>query len=267
MSAEMAMLRSARRLFRRFFPRRLDPWLDAPIGPAALDPLYREAYLSSLNAEERTDAFAAGRFDDVRRWRNVLDRASVGDGLVLDLASGNGGGALALSAGGRRMVTVDRGWNETARIAYRRCGAPFRHILCDAGALPFRDASFAAVTCLDSFEHFAQPGAAAAEASRVVRAGGTIFVETPARLAWLFRRDPHFGIRFLLLLPSATQRRVAARRGFSQPHHYVDRIYTSAKRLERLFPNCRIERTLTRSRLPRRWFWDALVLKKGEARR
>jgi SAM-dependent methyltransferase len=258
------MLRFARRWFRRFFPRRLDPWLDAPIQPTPLDPLYHEAYLSSLNAAERSDAFAAARYDDARRWRGVLDRAGVSDGLVLDLASGSGGGALALAAGGRRIVTIDCLWNETARSAYRRCGASYRHVIGDAAALPFRDASFAAVACLDSFEHFARPGAAAAEASRVVRSGGRIFIETPARLAWLFRRDPHFGIRFLLLLPSAAQRRVAAWRGFDQPHHYVDRIYTSAARLEQLFPACRIERTLTRSRLPRRWFWDALILRKAE---
>ena len=64
------------------------------------------------------------------------------------------------------------------------------------------------------------------------------------------------------MLPSSMQRRIAARRGFDQPHHFVDRIYTSAASIANLFPRCRIERTMTRSRLPKRFFWDALVLRK-----
>jgi SAM-dependent methyltransferase len=228
-----------------------------------VDAVYREHYLSSLDSLERTSAFATARYDDARRWRGVLAKTGAIEGMILDLASGSGACALALAAGGYRVVTTDCGWNETARLTHARCGAVYRHVICDAASLPFRKDSFGAVVCLDSFEHFAAPNRAAEEAARVVKPSGPIVVETPARLAWLFRPDPHFGIRFLLILPSAWQRRIAARRGFDQPHHYVDRIYTSALRLARLFPGCRLERTLTRSRLPHRWFWDALILRKN----
>jgi SAM-dependent methyltransferase len=254
--------RRLRRAIRRVLPRPSDPWLDAPAESAPLDVPYAAAHRAALHESETGDPFAAGRFDDAKRWRGILDRLVLDDGLVLDLGSGNGGVALALAAGGRRVVTTDRGWSETARLAHAAAGAPYRHVIADAAALPFRDAAFTAILCLDSFEHFAAPAQTATEASRTARAGAPIVVETPGRLTYLFRRDPHFNIRFILFLPSRLQMKVALRRGFTAPHHYVHRIYTSATSIARLFPHCRLERILGRSRFPKRWFFSAVIVRK-----
>ena len=86
-------------MVRRVFPRPRDPWLDATIPAAPQDVEFAAAYESALHESERSDTFARGRFEDGRRWRSILDRARAGDGLILDLASGSGGVALALAAG------------------------------------------------------------------------------------------------------------------------------------------------------------------------
>ena len=256
------MLNFARRLVRRFLPRLSDPWLDAPVVPLPRDAAFEQAYAESLLPFESSDPFLAARYREGARWRQVLDRAGVRESRVLDIGSGSGAVGMAIGAGSNRAFTTDFIWNETARVAHRRAAAPYRHVIADAAALPFRDGAFDAVVCLEAIEHFPDAPAAGAEASRVLRGGGAIVLITPARLAWLFRPDPHFAIRGLLIFPPAIQRAIAARRGFGQPHHFVDRIYTSSKQLERLFPRCRVARTMTRARLPKRFFWDALLLRK-----
>ena len=81
------------------------------------------------------------------------------------------------------------------------------------------------------------------------------------RWRYFLRRDPHFGIPLLTLWPAPVQRRIAAARGFDQPHHYVNRIYSSVTQIARtLFP-LQIVAVLSRSRMPSRWFWDAIFLR------
>jgi SAM-dependent methyltransferase len=252
-----------RRLFRRFFPRLSDPWLDTPAAPLPRDGEIAAAYLSALLPEQRQELFLTARYDEGRRWREVLRRAGVSSGRVLDIGSGAGGVSLALAAAGLVAVTADSVWNDSLRRAFRAARLPMRHVIADAAALPFRGGAFDAMVHLETLEHLPQPERAGAEASRVLRHGATIVLITPARLAWIFRRDPHFAIPFLILFPPSLQRWIAASRGHGGPHDYVDRIYNSSRAIERLFSDCRIEHTLTRSRLPKRWFWDALVLRKG----
>ena len=259
-----AVLDRLKRAVRRVFPRPLDPWLDATIVPSQLDDSYAAAYETSLHESERADPFGRGRFEDGKRWRGILDRVVVGEGPILDLASGSGGIALALSAGGRRVITMDRAWSETARLAHRAAGAAYRHVIADSAQLPFRDGVFSGVICLDSFEHFGRPAETGAEATRVSRHNAPIVVETSGRLTYLFRRDPHYNVRFLLVLPNSLQQRVALRRGFTEPHHYVHRIYFSAADIARHFPQSRIVRILGRSRLPKRWFFSAVILRKHQ---
>jgi len=247
--------RLAKRLFRKLFPRVVDPLLDAPPATLPDDAAIETRYQLLV---DRNDPFREARYREGIRWRGVLGHFLPPPARILDLGAGDGAIELALNAGGYLTTSVDREWNTVApRLGVRR-------VIADAGSLPFRESTFDAVVCLETIEHFTNARAACAEGSRVLREGGRVVLITPSRLAWIFRRDPHFGIRYLLMLPSSLQRRIAARRGFDQPHHFVDRIYTSAASIAKLFPRCRIERTMTRSRLPKRWFWDGIVLRKDE---
>ncbi|SRR5581483_1898996 len=247
------MLDLARRSFRKLFPRIADPILDASPLTLPDDAATEESYRGLI---DQRDSFREARYREGIRWRGVLRHFQPPPARVLDLGAGDGAIELALNKGGYETTSVDREWNHVAQ----KLGV--RRVIADATALPFRDGTFDAEICLETIEHFADARAACAEGSRVLRRGGKVVLITPPRLAWLFRRDPHFGIRFLLLLPSSWQRRVAARRGFDQRYHFVDRIYTSAASIAKLFPRCRIEHLMSRSRLPRRWFWEAIVLRK-----
>lgn len=213
-----------------------------------------ERYASILS--QPADDFLRARYAEGVRWRQVLRAFSAPPGRVLDLGAGNGAVELALEAGGYTTVSVDAGWNDDAR----RLGV--RRVVADAGALPFRDAVFDAMILLETVEHLPDVVSATHESLRVLRPGAPVLVTTPPRWRYALRPDPHFAIRFLLLLPPRLQRAVAAARGFRDPHHYVDRIYGSVPQLARALAPLRVAAILSRSRLPKRWFWDAVVMRK-----
>jgi 2-polyprenyl-6-hydroxyphenyl methylase/3-demethylubiquinone-9 3-methyltransferase len=106
---------------------------------------------------------------------------------VLDIGCGAGFLCNALARAGHRPEGVDlsrgslavaRGRDTTGRAAWR---------VADAYRLPWRDARFDAVSCLDFLEHVERPGAVIAEAARVLKPGGLFFFHTFNRnpLAWL----------------------------------------------------------------------------------
>src|SRR5688572_33287524 len=73
---------------------------------------------------------------------------------------------------------------------------------------------------------------------RVLEPGGLCVITTPARLRFLLRRDPHFGIPGLLLLPDRAQRWVATMTGIVPRDEYdVQHIYWYAGSIARLFPS------------------------------
>lgn len=161
-----------------------------------------------------------------------------------------------MSAGGYRVISVDAGWNDDAR----RLGVT--RVVADAAALPFRAASFGALLMLETVEHLPDVRAAARECARVLHAAAPALITTPPRWRYALRPDPHFGIRFLLLRSPRMQRRIAAGRGFAEQHHYVDRIYGSVPELAGALAPFRPVEVLSRSRMPKRWFWDAVVMRK-----
>lgn len=262
-----------RRTYRRLVPRRSEPWLDEHTGALPDDRRFEEAYLKEVvtaGGGPGEAEFLAARYREGRRWRNVLNRLLAGSERpaegrwrVLDLGAGNGAVELALAADpDLRPVSVDHLWNPTATAVHRRAGMPLRRVVADAQDLPFPTEAFDAVLSLETVEHLARPAEAGREAVRVLRSGGAVLILTPPRWRYALRPDPHFALRGLALLPPSWQRRVAARHGYCAPHNYVHRLYGSVVQVARLFPGCSLARVLSRSRAPKRWFWDALVLKR-----
>jgi SAM-dependent methyltransferase len=258
-------VRFLKRAFRRRFPRRLHPLLDAPVDSRGADEAFAAAYGRAIGSGPESElAFVRERYREGIRWRQVVGAlAETPPRLILDLGAGNGAVALAMTAtGGTRAMAVDTLLNGTMRTLFR--ATPHAHqLLGDGAALPLRDGSIDAILCLETIEHV-PPGALprfAHEMARVLRRDGLIVITTPPRWRYLLRPDPHFGIPALLVLPPALQRAVAARRGFDAPHHYVGKIVSSVRQVAKLFPGFSIE-VLSRSRAPRRWFWDALVLRR-----
>lgn len=122
---------------------------------------------------------------------------------VLDVATGGGHTALALSPLVRDVVATDLTAPMLAaaqRFLQEKGASNVRFQEADAGALPFEDASFDLVTCRIAAHHFPDVAAFVREAARVVRPGGLVAVidnvvpedpEAAAAInAWEKARDP-----------------------------------------------------------------------------
>ncbi len=107
--------------------------------------------------------------------------ALVPDPLVLDVATGTGRLPLTLFRDGHyrgRLIGLDYACR-MVRLAARKL-APWRERitwLCrDATTLPFSDATFNAVTCLEALEFFPHPKRTLREMVRVLRPGGLLLI-------------------------------------------------------------------------------------------
>ncbi len=113
---------------------------------------------------------------------------------LLDLGCGTGALAALVLEGvpGARLSCVDLSPRMT-EVARERLGDRADVLLCDAERLPFRDGSFDAAWCNDSFHHYPDPERAAFQVWRVLAPGGTFIIgdawqPAPARAimnAWM----------------------------------------------------------------------------------
>ena len=113
-------------------------------------------------------------------WRRFLvSRVGAPAGSsILDVASGTGLVARALSARGYRVTALD------ASEAMLRSGSGTR-VLARAELLPFADASFDALTFTYLLRYVDDPAATLAELARVTRPGGTVAsLEFAVPAAW-----------------------------------------------------------------------------------
>ncbi|CAN7159514.1 class I SAM-dependent methyltransferase [Rhizobium leguminosarum] len=123
----------------------------------------------------------------------MLRRANLSSGFsVLDIAAGTGEPGLTAAAAipDGQVVVTDLSENmltAAAENAARRGLKNFKTQLCDAGALPFADASFDAVLCRFGFMFFPDIAAAAREMARVAKPGARVCAavwSVPAKNPW-----------------------------------------------------------------------------------
>jgi ubiquinone/menaquinone biosynthesis C-methylase UbiE len=179
---------------------------------------YFDRILDALHAgdAEVTRAFGAhihwGFWDDVRRAdgsvddfalaearlaRQVIHAGGVRDGTtVLDVGCGFGGTLAEIDAhcDGMNLVglNIDARQLDRARSqVVARPGNRVEFVTGDAGALPFADASFDVVLCVEAIFHFPSRQRFFAEARRVLRPGGRLALcdFVPRRIVpWLWDR-------------------------------------------------------------------------------
>lgn len=98
-------------------------------------------------------------------------------GPILEVGGGRGG-LTSLLYPNNSVVNIDL---DAALAAAPPNQQPALRFVCgDASKLPFRDASFGAVTMFDLLEHVPNHEAASQEALRVLRPGGFVLVSTPS---------------------------------------------------------------------------------------
>lgn len=137
---------------------------------------------------------------------------------VLDVACGAGFLSNALALSGHRVVGLDAS-SDSLRVAREHDGtASVRYEVGDAYRLPYADASFDAVCCMDFLEHVERPQAVIRECARVLRPSGRFFFYTFNRnpLSWLIvikgvewfvaNTPPNMHVYRLFIKPSELQR-------------------------------------------------------------
>lgn len=118
-----------------------------------------------------------------RHWwyagRRAVVRRELSDlrpGRAVDVGCGPGGNSDVLRRAGWQVAALDFS-REAAQMARARGLATVR---ADARALPFADGSLDLVLSTDAWEHIEDDDIVAAEAHRVLRPGGQLFVMVPA---------------------------------------------------------------------------------------
>jgi SAM-dependent methyltransferase len=248
---------------------------------------------SSSSAEYAASqrGFALGRLEAgqaILRFFEAPERAVAASRLdVLDVGAGNGGLALAFANSPRhRVAAFDTGPNRVLRNVAGAAGLPLAYCLARGERLPFGEKSFDLVLLVEVIEHVREPRLLGREVMRVLRPGGRCFVTTPARVRFLLRPDPHYGVRGIAGLPNPVQRflvdRVARRRitapdGRSTPAYDVERLFWHVREIAGLFPGragCDVfyERAPAGGPFPSREWWrralrgflfDSLVITKA----
>jgi ubiquinone/menaquinone biosynthesis C-methylase UbiE len=125
-------------------------------------------------------------------WRSAkvlayLARNGVTDlGTVLDDGCGGGGMVVSIAEETSSIVGIDladRFVNAGDRLAREKGVRNLRFAQADATALPFCDASFDTVLSHSVIEHVDDPAAYLREARRVLKPGGTFFLQTSPYLS------------------------------------------------------------------------------------
>jgi ubiquinone/menaquinone biosynthesis C-methylase UbiE len=121
-----------------------------------------------------------------RRWRAYVERTV--DRTLRELPALAGGSLLDVGCGTGRLLEralegrgAGRGCGvdataEMLGVARRRLGGRAALVAAEAGALPFADRAFDAVTSSSALHYVADPARACAEMARVLRPGGTLVI-------------------------------------------------------------------------------------------
>jgi ubiquinone/menaquinone biosynthesis C-methylase UbiE len=149
------------------------------------------AYVQDFHPDVQANPFGA---DYARKRKAVIESVTGADRSVLDVGGGMGRMSIPLSQHhyvtltdlSRQMLELARPW-ASERLVLRQA---------NARSLPFVDASFDFVLCIDVLPHLLDPLEALAESKRVLRPGGTLIVDvTNSNPLWTLAYPRYLGRR------------------------------------------------------------------------
>jgi len=173
------------------------------------EPLFYEHWLAANSTDdpqfERWAELESRQLDAGReRAAEVAEHIALAGKDVLDVGCQWGATCIGLARAGARVtgLDVEERLMEGARVRAREQGVEATFVHGFAEALPFPDASFDAIVCVNVLEHVREHEATIREMMRVLRPGGRLYLDGPNRLSphWL-RRDPHYAMAGISVLP------------------------------------------------------------------
>jgi ubiquinone/menaquinone biosynthesis C-methylase UbiE len=184
-----------------------------------------EPWLSHMTWRKDFDAWRERRIWQERHQEaNLRDiRHALGNRVegktVLDLGSGMGGLAVAIllefGPRGLRLRAMDYNpdYCRIAALRARRHQLTLPIVVAAGEHLPYADAAFDLVICMDVLEHVADAEAVLMEIYRVLKPGGLVITTVPNRRAF---RDPHYHLPLINWLPRPVAEAIIARTGHTK---------------------------------------------------
>ena len=131
-----------------------------------------------LNAERYVQSYDHSKGESLDRMVEAVNAQP--DWRALDIATGGGHTALAFADFTESVIATDLTepmLRAARQLAAARGATAIRFTAADADALPFKDASFGAITCRIAAHHFAELLPVLRQVARVLRPGGSFLVE------------------------------------------------------------------------------------------
>jgi ubiquinone/menaquinone biosynthesis C-methylase UbiE len=189
-----------------------------------------DGVLDDAQLEEHRENYVGTRMAD--ELLEILQRRRPDARRVLDVGSGYGSFVLVARRAGIDAVGLEMADVEVefarARLRSERPAddAETVYPVGDARELPFDDESFDAVTLWNVVEHVPGYERALAEAARVLRPGGSVFIIAPNYAA--FRREAHYLVPWAPFMPKRAGA-VYLRRLGRDPSFWLEGIHPLSK--------------------------------------
>ncbi len=139
----------------------------------------------------------------------IAESTGLENRLILDLGCATGGATCGYAFSGARVIGLepDAVSIELSRLRAAGERADVRLVRGSGYSLPFRSGRLDGVIMADVFEHVPEPGLILSEIRRVLRPGGFFYISVPNRLSiGTIRREPHYGLPGIALMPRAMAR-------------------------------------------------------------
>jgi SAM-dependent methyltransferase len=149
--------------------------------------------------------YAFWRFEQGRALVEMLgSMLPLAGATVLDIGSGVGGLSGRMAEAGAKVVALDVAWGflRLSRSAFQDLRVEPLSLFASGERLPVRSSSCDLVLAMDILEHVPDPQRMFDEIARCLKPGGLVCLQTGYRYDWKnIRRDPHYGLPLVVLLP------------------------------------------------------------------